>query len=1144
MLAEDGTYQQRYQPSPHLFPPSHSRPFSLPCLHPQQDLFHVIGFPVWEEQAFAIFAKAWSELTGIFAQYAKSGAAGSGSATSALTMQKTELTNLALDCELCNASFSDARLTTIYERADQVDDTLIRDEATGVQKGGSATMGDHGLEMHEFMECLCMIAVARANPKYGTVGNTKTTDADSVLVAPMPGCLDTLMKVILKNAKTDELAKTLKRVMKEPEIRAIFNANKAALNKAFLARSNAQFAATKAATMSLESLLGAMNERRVAKDIIVDPTPAVSGQFTPQVHSNLSQLDIRGAFVTAQGSGSGAGTNNQSGGVVIDFEEFLNILGLCGSIKYEEIKQMSLAQQVQGCVDNFLMRKDELAVISEALYPPLPRYDPADSGANPDFIEIWSKMDLGHIFGFPTWEQAVFELLAPHHEELKSIFTHYAKSGTAGATSANAALTMQGTELGNLCLDIDILTEKFNMTRVWNIFRRADQVDDTQQKSKADARVIEGEAAKSGDRGLEIHEFYEALIALGFYRFNPEFGEVGKLFESEFDASQTLATLLDKHVLKNAKKDALGSVKAEIESSAEIQELFKTYGKQLRKCWKEINGGSGPMKVEGKEVISMETFCMDMGQAGKSDFEKGSRRIVREVTVKPTPAVKGMTMPPVHSNLSQLDIKGAFVTAQKVDDADDGVDSRQTIDYDEWLVCLGLCGQIKYEEVEVMTLKDRVEGILNNYIKGEGPGWGDEHDVITKAVVEPVLRFDTKYAQPTGGQPKDEFEVALDTWNKMDLGMIHGFPVWEGEVFELLKSNFGEIQAIFANYARGGDGEVQDKGAMTMQQTELTEFCVDCSIESGEFTMGRVIKIFERADQVDENSKSGEKAGAGDGSLELHEFCEALVMLSFHRANPGFEADPDSPVAEPLPGCLAELLSKNILTNAKRDELQKLKNLLEKDRVVLNKIRKCRDPIREIFEASCDIKGMVPKMSMDKFSNSLFDRLVICDKKVSPTPQVAGDEVPEFKVTLSMADSKNAFVAMGTGDADADSLTFDDFMIALCLCGSFKYAEVKVPTEDDPEKGMDLAQKCVAICHNYMQTKDEQQAITDALFPPLERFDVSAAGAEDSFVSLGADRPLHPPRLPALRGGRLQRSLRCARRAHVHLCAVFKGQGR
>jgi hypothetical protein len=70
-------------------------------------------------------------------------------------------------------------------------------------------------------------------------------------------------------------------------------------------------------------------------------------------------------------------------------------------------------------------------------------------------------------------------------------------------------------------------------------------------------------------------------------------------------------------------------------------------------------------------------------------------------------------------------------------------------------VCLGLCGQIKYEEVTEMTLLQRVEGIIANYLKGEGPGWGDEHDVITKAVVEPILRFDTSYAVPSGGQPKE-----------------------------------------------------------------------------------------------------------------------------------------------------------------------------------------------------------------------------------------------------------------------------------------------------------------------------------------------------------------------------------------------------
>jgi hypothetical protein len=165
-------------------------------------------------------------------------------------------------------------------------------------------------EMHEFCETLCMIALARANPLYGTVGKTKGEDASKLVEKPMPGCLDTLMKVILKKAKTDGLTKVLKRVMKEPDIRAIFNANKPALKKAFDARSNAASAATKAPTMSLESLLGVFNERHVVKDAIINPTPAISGAYTPDLHSNLSQLDVRGAFVTVARQRSNAGPSH------------------------------------------------------------------------------------------------------------------------------------------------------------------------------------------------------------------------------------------------------------------------------------------------------------------------------------------------------------------------------------------------------------------------------------------------------------------------------------------------------------------------------------------------------------------------------------------------------------------------------------------------------------------------------------------------------------------------------------------------------------------------------------------------------------------------------------------------------------------
>ena len=201
-----------------------------------------------------LFGKYFPELSSIFQQYAKSGAAGSGSALSALTMQKTELTNLALDCQLANETFSMARVINIFERADQADDTMYRDETTGIVKGETAKGGDRGLVLHEFFECLVMMAVYRQNPKYGTVGNTTSKDGGDVLVHPLPGCLETLLtKSILTKAKTDQLTKTLKRIQKEPEVRAVINQYKAELKKAFEGASNKEFAATAASSSTSSS---------------------------------------------------------------------------------------------------------------------------------------------------------------------------------------------------------------------------------------------------------------------------------------------------------------------------------------------------------------------------------------------------------------------------------------------------------------------------------------------------------------------------------------------------------------------------------------------------------------------------------------------------------------------------------------------------------------------------------------------------------------------------------------------------------------------------------------------------------------------------------------------------------------------------
>ena len=247
----------------------------------------------------------------------------------------------------------------------------------------------------------------------------------------------------------------------------------------------------------------------------------------------------------------------------VDFDEFVVCLALCGHIKYEEVEQMSLAQRVTGIVSNLFGEKDEQKVITEACVPPIDRFDVSKVPPEQDmleehhrtFMEMWVKMDLSHVFGFPLWEKAVFQLLHRSFSEVSSIFTQYAKSGTAGSSSAHGVSTMQQTELTNLALDCGLATDSFPMARVQGIFERSDQAD-------ADAKGIK----KGGDNALELHEFLEALVQLSFSRANPRFGSVGKEREAPNPLPDCLENMLHQKLLRHADRDRLGEVKVQVVS--------------------------------------------------------------------------------------------------------------------------------------------------------------------------------------------------------------------------------------------------------------------------------------------------------------------------------------------------------------------------------------------------------------------------------------------------------------------------------------------------------------------------------------------------------------------------------------------------
>ena len=740
------------------------------------------------------------------------------------------------------------------------------------------------------------------------------------------------------------------------------------------------------------------------------------------------------------------------------FDEFVVCLGLCGHVKYEEIEEMSLPQRVDGVIANYLGEKDEHAVITEAVAPPMERFKPPTvaSGADKKWIETWSKMDLSHVFGFPSWEKEVYSVLEGSVSELRSIFAQYSKLGGASSGSAKAAETMQQSELINLALDCGIASEAFPMARVINIFERADQVDDSFAVSKADKRVVTGASAKGGDGSLELHEFLEAIVMLAFARANPKFGEVGHTTVEAVahPLPECLETLLKRSLLQSAKRDVVAGVKAQIADDPDVQVAIWSFKSQLLKAWKA--------KTD-QPSISIDQFLDDM-------FDRG---IIRDQHVSPTAAVVGMEQPSVHLNLSLLDAKGSFVTAQK-DEAKQAGSAKSTVDFEEWIVALALCGHVKYEEVAAMSLAQRVSALMANYL-----GQKDEAQVLTEALVPKVERF-TGYSQasPLPGQSLEAHSLFVETWKALDLSRVVGFPAWEKEVFELLQPCFEQVSAVFFAYAKaigaGSGAASSSKLDETMQENELAALVRDTGLATDTFPLARVNTLYAQV--------NGEKRA---DQLTLPGFVTLLVLIAVHRANPklgmvGHEAT----VTAPLPGCLDALLKRHVLKGAKKEKQAQLKAELKTSVDLGKTLQLSRVALRKEFEAACRAREK---------SRSLFGSLVMScptlvaemmERKLIGARRVASGAL-DAELQLAAADVQRAFVSCQRGDGGDEgnaTIDFEEFLLCLALCGAIKYEEVAA---------MSAEQKVLAVAANYLGDKDESAAVGEAVAPLVERFDVS-----------------------------------------------------
>ena len=400
--------------------------------------------------------------------------------------------------------------------------------------------------------------------------------------------------------------------------------------------------------------------------------------------------------------------------------------------------------------------KSEEQVITEVVAPRVERFDLAEAKAehgllslddHERFLHEWNRMDLSHVHGFPLWEKAVFRTLHSSFSGIRSLFNQYAKH-SGGAVSSKS---LQQTELVNMALDCCLATTAFPMARVQAVFTLADLKDD----------------GKAGDMALELHEFLEAVVQLAFSRANPRRGEDERVAPAH-PLPDCLDAILQKNLLKRAKLDSLIKIKKMVSKEPAVLASLKPLRPKLKRRFTQL---ATPSKTAPRELsMSQDAFCTDL-------FDRG---VTKEITLRPKAAVKGALLPEVHSSLSFLDTQGAFATCQQDGEDDDAL----TMDFDEYVMALVLCGHMKYEEVEGMTLAQRVAGVVANLL-----GEKSEEQVITEVVVARVERFDAWTTARDEGVP----DAFVELWHRLDLSGIYGFPLWERALFFTLLRSLSEV---------------------------------------------------------------------------------------------------------------------------------------------------------------------------------------------------------------------------------------------------------------------------------------------------------------------------------------------------------------
>ena len=1016
----------------------------------------------------------------------------------------------------------------------KMDGRTTAEVATQKRNDGSETKKDAELVLYEFIGMLVRIAFQRANPTFGNYGNKKAV----VHLVNYPGsgmegngCLQTMIEdEILPRARKDTSAVFRETVMTEMSVVKVLDEYRPKI-KAWYDLTCADD--TKQTTITDKLQMDQWKRICDEKDLVgtwscfresdISGHPGCKTEYKWRL--SMSQASM--AFIDSnprQGEGS---INQQQAGqstgtdsfATLDLEEFLECCARCGMDMYRAVKEVSPANAVKGFMQNLLGEASPDEVVVRATYIKCDRYDakgltkPLKGESQVDldkWIDCWQRMEIMDVYLWPLWEKEVHDIMHALFKELQSIFLAYCRSifDQTGADATEMSLD----EFHDFVVDVGLETKKYKFEQMCNAFIKANAINtaqvhaqkkdlrrdkdskshdawDFQKATKEPGKVKMGDSnyeAKK-DQELDLAEFMNMMVRIGFWRANPGFGLHGNKDEV-VSVPLALSTMLNEVILPRAKRESTAEFRTKEMTDPKVLTVLDQYKSRLREWYdKKVADDSDDLAGKSAGIIS-----------DKLQFEEWLRVLDRQDIVgvwevEQMSEITGdeSTRGNIKIRLSIPTCKVCFVDSQSQKDAhtalmggkSDEASDQATLDFDEWLECCCRTACKKYSAIKQMDASQKVKSFMQNFF-----GEATEEDCVRTATYIRAVRFDLSESRPLKDESPEEHAAFLTEFKQLDLQGLYGFPLWEAEVHDLLHANFRELASIFRSYCKSVGEASSDDSSKTMDLEEFNDFVIDCMLETNfgqAYTFENMKEQFSRADK----SGKGLAGPQANAELVLYEFLNVITRISFWRINPEcgeLEMDHQDTIL-PVPQCLEKTLRECILPKAHRDDAGQFRGTVMQMPEVQASLAEGR-PRLQAWYATIPLDDN-QKVGITQWVSALQALNVIGTFTCTQGSDIVGDDRvgTEFKCRLSVPQAKAAFVnaQKETGGAvDDTTLDFDELLECIARCGVDKYRAVE---QIKPGEAVS------AMIANILGDLNEEQVITTATYITAERFTPATA---------------------------------------------------